>query len=391
MELITDKKAFSRKFLECIKHYKTFSCCVAWAGNPKDIEGMRYLTNHPDKIGKMVVGLHFYQTSPEFIRKFKDNKDVRFVMRTDGVFHPKVYLFKNTKHDWCVLTGSSNFTSGGFDVNEEVNVSFTQDDDANGELLNQVEKYIETQYIKASDMTDADYENYCRSYDSQKSRRKSLETVIKVKKSNFADAALSLLTWDEYAAELYENDSIDTRLRVLREAHGLFEKYKRFYSMPVDDRKRIAGTIGRVKGPEWEFFGTSPNGNFRHLIIKDGEAIANALDKIPLTGKVTKKMFDEYCDVFYDFWDDPTASATRLLSMKRPDLFLCFNGKNKRLFSKRTNIPAKELTLKNYWDIINDGIMKSVWYHEAGSATYGTELVPFKVALLDTLFYEKKS
>lgn len=102
-------------------------------------------------------------------------------------------------------------------------------------------------------------------------------------------------------------------------------------------------------------------------------------------------MFTEYCYAFYDIWDDPTASATRLLSMKRPDLFLCFNEKNRRLFSKRTNIPAKELTLANYWDIINNGIMQSVWYQEAGSATYGTELVSFKVALLDTLFYEKKS
>lgn len=390
MELITDKKSFSRKFLECIKHYKTFSCCVAWAGNPKDIEAMHYLTNHSDKIGKMIVGLHFYQTSPEFLRKFMDNKDVRFVMSTAGVFHPKVYLFKNTKNDWCVLTGSYNLTSGGFDVNEEVNVLFCQDDDADGKLFAQVEKYIENQYKKAADMTDADCENYCRSYDSQKSRRKSLETVIKVKKSIFVDAALSLLTWDEYAAELYENDYIDIRLRILREAHRLFEKYKKFYSMPVDDRKRIAGTIGRVKDPDWEFFGTSGNGVFRHLIIEDGEDIANALDNIPLTGKVTKKMFNEYCNAFYDIWGDPTASATRLLSMKRPDLFLCFNDKNKRLFSKCANIPMKELSLRNYWDIINEGIMQSVWYQEAHTATYGTELVPFKVALLDTLFYKKK-
>lgn len=74
-------------------------------------------------------------------------------MRTDGVFHPKVYLFKNTKNDWCVLTGSSNFTSGGFDVNEEVNVSFTQDEDVDGKLLAQTEKYIEAQYLMACDMT----------------------------------------------------------------------------------------------------------------------------------------------------------------------------------------------------------------------------------------------
>lgn len=389
MEIFTDSKSFSKRFVECIKHYKTFSCCVAWAGNPKGIEAIQYLLSHSEKIGKMVVGLHFYQTSPDFIRKFMALKDVRFVMRTDGVFHPKIYLFKNTKNDWCVLSGSSNFTSGGFNVNDEVNILFNQSDDSSGKLLSKTEKYIESQYLKACDMTDTDYENYCRSYNYQKSHRKSLETVIKIKKSIFADAALSLLTWDEYAAGLYMKDTIGTRLMILREAHKLFEKYPKFYTMPVDDRKRIAGTIGRVKDPDWEFFGTSGNGVYRHLIIKDGESIADALDKIPLTGKVTKKMFNDYCSPFYDIWDDPTASATRLLSMKRPDLFLCFNDKNRRLFSKRTHIPASELTLRNYWDIINEGIVQSVWYKEAQNATYGTDLVPFKVALLDTLFYEK--
>lgn len=389
MEIFTDSKSFSKRFLECIKHYKTFSCCVAWAGNPKDIDALGYLLQHTEKIGKLVVGLHFYQTSPDFIRKFMQLKDVRFVMRTDGVFHPKIYLFKNTKNDWCVLSGSSNFTSGGFNVNEEVNVLFDHSDDNDGQLLSKIEKYINSQYLKACKMTEADYENYCRSYKYQKSHRNSLETVIKIKKSIFADAALSLLTWEEYAAELFINETIDTRLMILRKAHKLFVEYPKFYTMPVEDRKRIAGTIGRVKDPAWEFFGTSGNGIYRHLIIKDGEAIANALDKIPLTGKVTKKMLADYCSPFYDIWDDPTASATRLLSMKRPDLFLCFNEKNRKLFSKRTHIPASELTLRNYWDIINDGIMQSVWYKEAHEATYGTDLVPFKVALLDTLFYER--
>jgi hypothetical protein len=68
----------------------------------------------------MVVGLDFYTTSPPSLHSF------RSVIRTGnalngGTFHPKLYMFENAG-GFCCIMESSNFTSGGFGDNAELNV-----------------------------------------------------------------------------------------------------------------------------------------------------------------------------------------------------------------------------------------------------------------------------
>jgi HKD family nuclease len=86
------------------------------------------LAEHRDKIEQLTVGVHFYQTHPDFIAEFLDHDGVRFVMNPSGVFHPKLYMFELPKGRWECVTGSANFTKAAFTSNAEVAVHFTEED-----------------------------------------------------------------------------------------------------------------------------------------------------------------------------------------------------------------------------------------------------------------------
>lgn len=91
-----------------------------------------------DKGGKfeLIVGLDFKTTDPMAMKFFIDlqkrYKDVRFFCYGDKgknknyiVFHPKIYLFKNTKETISIV-GSTNLTQGGLMSNFEVNTIFNE-------------------------------------------------------------------------------------------------------------------------------------------------------------------------------------------------------------------------------------------------------------------------
>lgn len=86
---------------------------------------------------EIIAGLDFKTTDPKammyFINLSKENKNVhiycygdRSENKTDIVFHPKIYLFKNQKQT-SVVVGSSNMTAGGLESNFEVNSVFIED------------------------------------------------------------------------------------------------------------------------------------------------------------------------------------------------------------------------------------------------------------------------
>jgi len=72
----------------------------------------------------LVVGTHFYQTHPDFLEVFVDDPKIRVVLQPSGVFHPRIYLFENSRDDWACIIGSPNFTGAAFSTNVEVALRF---------------------------------------------------------------------------------------------------------------------------------------------------------------------------------------------------------------------------------------------------------------------------
>lgn len=110
----------------CMQSFDQYWWAVAWATH--HAPEFKFLIDNKNKIKKIVVGTHFYQTSPEFIEPFINSNAVRFVTAGKGVFHPKVYLFQNQNKKWCVIIGSPNYTKAAFGNNVELAVMYSSED-----------------------------------------------------------------------------------------------------------------------------------------------------------------------------------------------------------------------------------------------------------------------
>ncbi|QDT70974.1 hypothetical protein I41_01290 [Lacipirellula limnantheis] len=99
----------------------TLRWAVAWASHNFSL--CKTLAENQGKIDQLAVGIHFYQTHPDFIAVFQDHPAVRFVMNPSGVFHPKLYYFEHGDGTWDCVIGSPNFTSAAFCDRHSKNVA----------------------------------------------------------------------------------------------------------------------------------------------------------------------------------------------------------------------------------------------------------------------------
>ena len=374
--------------------YQHIEIAVAWAGNPKDSMVAKALKKHEKKISKMVVGLHFYQTSPAFIKQYLGNEKVRFMLDdTSGVFHPKVYLFYNDCKDWTAIIGSSNFTYGGFAKNTEANV-LIESDDSDKAFFSKTDSFIKGAWKKAKQMTTAELNEYEKCHKYQKPNLKSLSKVRHVK-NGFDTTEMDLMTWDSYVSKVQHTDGFEYRIALLDEAHDIISNHKRFQDIDPEVKKCLAGfrstMSGGIEEIDWKWFGSNGLGVYQNA-FNTTDVFAKAIDMIPLEGEVTKQQFDAYCKVFLSRWNNPLASATRLLCIKRPDTFVCVDTKNKDRLCKSFGIPKNSLTLDTYWEKIVMRVREASWFNDEGSShsPMVRKIKKYQVAMLDALYYEGK-
>ena len=391
MKLITDQRVLSDTFASLCEKYDHFKWAVAWAGKEDRFNLASLLEKNIEKVDRLVVGLHFYQTDPDFIEHYMNWHSVRFIKQTEGVFHSKVYFFYNSPDDWSAIVGSSNFTRAGFSFNSEANIYFDQ---ADGKGLSlQLTLYIDSLWEDASPFSNPELSSYRTLCDYQKSNLASLRKTIAKKNRRVIDSSeIDVMTWDSYINLILSNQTLGARISLLEKAHELFKKYKRFNSIPYDLRACLAGIAQTMsdfdKEVDWRLFGSMKRATTYTKAIKDGTKLAAAIDYIPLKGEVSKEVFMKYANEFQSIFKDPLASATRLLAIKRPDVFVCIDSKNKRGICKAFNIPLSRLTFENYWELIVGRIRNSVWYSEK---TKGDVIInkikKYQVALLDCFYY----
>jgi HKD family nuclease len=341
---------------------------VAWASHGFPLFDL--LVKHRDKIEQLTVGVHFYQTHPDFMAEFLDHDAVRFVMNPSGVFHPKVYLFDLGRGHWECVAGSPNFTKSAFTANAEVAVHFTDRDNDAEPAYAKVTQALDAFYNNATTRDEKDLEAYRSQWKRQQRRLSPLSgsyqpptTVAKPPKSPL-DVPLFKAGWSEYFESVREDPQHGTegRLAVLEEARRLFTTHEHFCDVDPDNRKGIAG-FQRTKKFDWLWFGSMKGaGYFKEAINKNDKNVSLALDEIPLAGPVVQEHYDRYVQTFRSaFSNAATATATRLLAFKRPDYFVCLDSKNRDKLCEQFEI-AKRVDLDDYWEKVIDRIMDSNWW-----------------------------
>ncbi|MFO1395599.1 MAG: hypothetical protein U1F48_00920 [Burkholderiales bacterium] len=215
------------------------------------------------------------------------------------------------------------------------------------------------------------------------------------------------LDWDEYQARLEarHRKTLDARLRWLSKARQFFAETQSFADLEPVKRAALAGVpihhsetarmraVG-LRGIDWGWFGSMKgSGFFMAEVKRNNQALADAIDSIPLSGAVAEDEYRNYVRALMRaFRRSPkkprVATATRLLAMKRPDIFVCLDSRN--FTGLRTDMRfATSLTSDLYWDEVVLPLQESRWWlSDRPSDAIGRQLWDARVALLDHLYDE---
>lgn len=118
--ILIGPRGFATEFERCCKSYDSLSFAVAWCGDPARVMPYRYIEQFSGKV-TATVGVAFSETHPDaFSWLLSLGADLRVYDDARGMFHPKVYLFRNGA-EYAAFVGSSNLTHAGFFSNVELN------------------------------------------------------------------------------------------------------------------------------------------------------------------------------------------------------------------------------------------------------------------------------
>jgi HKD family nuclease len=400
MKLITTAKELEKEFRRLTEQYDHFYWSTAWASSGS--KPFNDLLTNKGKIQKIVVGIHFYQTHPDFIEVFLNDKKVRFIQQPEGTFHPKLYLFTDKTDKWEIILGSANFTTAAFSSNTEASLLISHKDSNSVDTYNNAIKLVDQTFSDGKTFKKSDLEKYRIAWKNHRQKIKSLSGQYGSKKRNpkpIHEVPIMNRSWADFMNEVRNETShgLNRRLRVIEIAKSLFDKVDHFNELTEDERKFIAGIPNKldIDGAEdWGYFGSMKGaGIFKNKIKANDRNVSKALDQIPLSGQITKKHYENYIKYFTQtFTGNYIATATRLLCMKRPDTFVCFDSKNRSTLCKDFGIIQSEMDYERYWDDIVERIYDSDWWQNPNPKNDTEEKVnEARAAFLDSLYYEERN
>lgn len=399
MKLIIKPQDLTKEFKRLINKYSSLKWATAWASAGSEV--FDELVKSKYKIEKITVGIHFYQTHPDFIKEFIDDSTVRFIEQPKGTFHPKVYLFSNDEDNWELILGSANFTASAFSKNSEACILVNTDDLNAGEVYKIALEIINSSYEQGKIFNDADWENYYKIWNIQQPKILSLSGQYgspKDKPKPIYKFRLQTKSWEEFIDDVYDEgtDIVKRRVRVIEIGKQLFTKVSHFKQLDNDERKFIAGVPNKLKfeiqgAEDWAFFGSMKGaGRFSKLINDNSELISRALDQIPLNGQITKTNYDRFLEYFQmALPGNYLATSTRLLAMKRPDVFICYDSKNNYALCRDFGITRNGMNHEKYWNDIILRIYDSEWWQNPKpQKEIERKISSARCAFLDSLYYE---
>jgi len=397
MRLLTTPAALEKAFAQLVARHKKLSFAVAWASH--NFSGYKELLKHDRKIQQGIVGIHFYQTHPSFIEHFLSDERVKFMKDSSELFHPKFYLFETSAKDWSCLIGSANFTAAAFSANAEACLLFNASDDPSGATKRSLDKTLARYWDSADYFESDELKQYRSLWNLFRQRRKGMAGDFNDKRGGKPPLLTPLLEmpWSTYYQRVLADrqHGVDKRIAVLEEARRLFETKGSLSRMSKPERQGVGGFAPEGDVP-WGWFGSMFGaGVFKKLVNANSSALSRALDAIPMRGEVRRDEYLQFIDAYVGAYPGRRrhglATATRLLAMKRPDYFVCFDSENRDGLCKAFGIKLGHHEYERYWDSVIERILISEWWMSPRPAgTQARAIWDGRVAFLDSLYYKPK-
>ena len=372
MRILATGQDLADTLVELLDKHERCSFAVAWARSGHPV--YKALLRHRGKIVRGIIGTAFYQTDPKVLEDFVDAHNVAFILRGDGTFHPKVYWFETPDHGWDMLLGSANLTRGAFQRNAELMVHVSSQDGAQEDFAASAGQIFADYWDQAMRIHESDVDAYRKAYPNFRANVCYLTNDYGESTSMCPTYKSSIMTmgWDEF----YERVCDTERERLDKRCHMLEHSRKSmcgvsFQALPEEARMGIAGIpmAGQeMETSEWRWFGHMPFvPQYHEAITRQTRAVSDALDAIPSRGRLTFRHYEAYWERFLKAFPEGKghglATFSRLLSMKRPDVFVCCNGKNVKALCDDFGIPLPDRhDYQSYWDEIVCRIKDSPWW-----------------------------
>ena len=399
---LLDAKSVARHVDALIEKHDHISVAMAWGDLTPVAET---LLANTAKFGSVLFGVDFAASDPDLIDRLADVPGAFVAKNRPGCFHPKIFYFSSGAKAEAIV-GSANFTKGGLGTNLEasVHVKGSADDPFFGQIRDQLERYKPLHLP----ITEAFAKSYRRQAEAAAAQPRPKNPVMPTDAKDWVrvTSPLATMSWNDFVKLARQDIHHDfkKRMKLVREVQQMFAKTASFVNLSVAEWKGIAGVLGSVEADgagldkfDWGWFGSMGGaGTFAELIGQKDGALAVALDSVPKRGDVTEAHFTEYTHAFTAAFSGSSRTArlgpaTRLLAMKRPDVFVCVNGGNQTNLAEALAFAPTTISLDNYWERIIVPIQQAPWFIVPRPAGRDRELWDARVAMLDAIYYEPKS
>lgn len=409
MKLLKTSEEIGEEISRCIEEYSNISFAVAWI---KDNKIYQKLLKNKDKIQFSTVGIDFAGTDVNVLKDFQNSNKVK-IYKGEYIFHPKIYVFYENKKDYTVIIGSANLTNGGMVYNNECAVLFTEKD--KGISLKDILRQLNIYFNKAKIITEDIINEYSKEYKYIQDNNERIVKRLESTKQKINKAPYINLKWEE-VSEIIKQIDFDVRSEMLDDIQKIFKKLDnsniKFRNSELDDRRMIIGNSKDRDDKYRALGGLAANGNAQKILLnvdntKNDECrqISEALDRIEslndnniclpfpettVRNILEKVMGIEGCGI---------STATRLLAVKRPDLFLCVNKGNqnsiKELFGFKISGNNNEKKIENYIKLLkiiynSDYFNHKLTQNEKQDKALVT-ISKYRVALLDSLLRKENN
>lgn len=344
-----------------------------------------------EKIGRAVIGTQFAQTEPWALRTL-DAKPGRLkvVIGSQGTFHPKFAIGRRGGMV-RVLLGSSNFTTGGFDHNRELNVLLEGEDTDKG--VRGLLDHFETLWRDAETMEPS----WLADYEVAYHKRPDLSGLVP--RAALEPQTIDSLerTWDAYVALIRTQDrrylpsgfrlslfdETNSYLAEFKRLEAAFARYPRFADMPDDLRKAAIG-MGESSG----LLGTMRAAGYAKNVVYDRpEEVGRVLDTLPLQGPVTIDAARQCAEELTAIHGFAIGVASRLLVAKRPDVFVSVNNGSRRALAR---IFGRNITTVDHYVDVLKAVWSTSWFRsDRPDDTPGQLIWDRRAAIIDAALYEE--
>jgi len=187
-------------------------------------------------------------------------------------------------------------------------------------------------------------------------------------------------SWDDYYRlinDLPASYKIAPSLKLLNLADGLMNQLNSGLLESTLLERHLIGGISDTKtlkafNLDTELLGgMSSFPSFKKVLKNDPDGVQKLLKIIPANGKIDGWHYMQFSDGYKELLANngikqaPLYPATRLLSMKRPDQFVCVTPDTDASFYQAFDCkPLKKQELQRYWDDIILTIQKTEWFKQ---------------------------